>query len=732
MTPASAPAAELPANIPGPARSAFVQSVSDALGSAGPLADVQPGFMPRGGQIDMAVAVAQAIEARDVLVVEAGTGVGKTFAYLVPALLSGERVVVSTATKALQDQLFGRDLPRVLQALGLPMRSAMLKGRSSYVCAHRLHLAREVEPEGGPYAADLAEIERWAQLTRSGDLAELAQLDERSALTALVSSTRDNCLGSVCPQLRGCHVNQARRDAMKADIVVVNHHLLFADMAVREEGLTELLPSAGVVVVDEAHQLSDIGLQFLGEQWGSAALRDLAHDLLNVARPAALGMADWHGLAAALESCALDLLDMAKRAVAPARYAWTAIKNEVALLADDAQSGLDESWDWPLASPGGAPSPGAPSGVDARAWGAAMAAASQCLQDCAHALALANQGSGALARLGQRADALAALADVFAAPVDPVCVRWMDLTREGFRLIESPHNIADMLRKRLMRLTPTTATKTATDDAPAQQEPSATAWVFTSATLGDDKNLNWFTEACGLQQARSLRIASPFDYALQAALYVPADAPSPAHSAHSSWVAELAANAVAVLGGRTLVLTTTVRALRAVSDALRAHLADSPGITVLVQGERPKRWLMERFRTGNAEGAAGCVLVATASFWEGFDVPGASLQLVIIDKLPFPPPGDPLVEARMQRTDSAGKNAFAHHAVPEAAVALRQGAGRLIRSETDRGILVVCDPRLVDKGYGKRLLRALPPMRRLDRAQAFRDAVAALAGNRAG
>lgn len=729
MTPASAPAAELDANIPGRARSAFVQSVRDALGSAGPFAGAQPGFTPRGGQIDMAVAVAQAIETRDVLVVEAGTGVGKTFAYLVPALLSGERVVVSTATKALQDQLFGRDLPRVVQALGLPMRSAMLKGRSSYVCAHRLHLAREVEPEGGPYAADLAEIERWAQLTRSGDLAELAQLDERSALTALVSSTRDNCLGSVCPQLRGCHVNQARRDAMKADIVVVNHHLLFADMAVRDEGLTELLPSAGVVVVDEAHQLSDIGLQFLGEQWGSAALRDLAHDLLNVARPAALGMADWHGLAAALESCALDLKNIAKSAGAPARYAWSAIKNEVMLHANGAQPVQDAPWDWPLASAGGALLPGAPLGVDARAWGAAMAAASQCLQDCAHALALANQGSGALGRLGVRADALAALADVFAAPVDPVCVRWMDLTREGFRLIESPHNIADMLRKRLMRLP---SASTARDDAPAQQEPSATAWVFTSATLGDDKNLNWFTEACGLQQARSLRIASPFDYALQAALYLPADAPSPAHSAHSVWVAELAAGAVAVLGGRTLVLTTTLRALRAVSEALRTRLADSPDITVLVQGERPKRWLMERFRTGNAEGAAGCVLVATASFWEGFDVPGASLQLLIIDKLPFPPPGDPLVEARMQRAESAGKNAFAHHAVPEAAVALRQGAGRLIRSETDRGILVVCDPRLVDKGYGKRLLRALPPMRRLDSAQAFRDAVAALAGNRAG
>ena len=714
----------------------LVQQVVDALGSGGAFSRLQAGFRPREGQIEMAVAVAETIEAHNALVVEAGTGVGKTFAYLVPALLCGERVLVSTATKALQDQLFSRDLPRVLQALGLPMRSAMLKGRPSYLCTQRLQAARQAEPADGPYASGLAAVERWAQVTRTGDLAELAELDERSGLAALVSSTRDNCLGAACPQLRTCHVNQARRSAMAADIVVVNHHLLFADMAVRESGVAELLPSAGVVVVDEAHQLSDIGLQFLGEQWGSAAMRDLARDLVDIARPAALGMADWQGLAIALESCTLQLVELARRAGSPGRFAWSSITKDASNNASAAtgtpSNVLDDGWNWPDEILNAAQLPGAPLGVEPEAWRESLAAASQSLHDCGHALALACQSSPALGRLSERCDALASLADLFASPAGTSSVRWMELTRDAFRVVESPHNVAGALRGRLMRQPMVQQSPEAQDPqlrstAATEEKSSPTAWIFTSATLGDDTSLDWFTEPCGLQDARSLRVASPFDYALQAALYVPTDSPAPSDTAHSPWVAALASRAALTLGGRTLVLTTTLRALRSVGDALRMQLACNPQITVLVQGESPKRWLMERFRAGNANGAPGCVLVASASFWEGFDVPGESLQLVIIDKLPFPPPGDPLVDARMQRVESAGRNAFAHHAVPEAAVALRQGAGRLIRNETDRGILVVCDPRLVQKGYGKRLLRALPAMQRLDDAQAFDKAVAELA-----
>lgn len=708
------------------------REVSDALGSSGAFARLQPGFSPRAGQIEMAVAVAQAIASKSTLVAEAGTGVGKTYAYLVPALLSGERVVVSTATKALQDQLFGRDLPHVLRALGLPTRTAMLKGRPSYLCTQRLQEARQNEPRGSPHEAGLAEVQRWAQTTRTGDLAELPHLDERSGLVSMVSSTRDNCLGATCPQVRACHVNQARRAAMGADIVVVNHHLLFADMAVREAGVAELLPGVGVVVVDEAHQLNDIGLQFLGDQWGSAALRDLARDLLQIARPAALGMGDWNALAAALEACALQMLQLVRGAGTPGRFHWSVPADGVAdVLSADANAPAaaahDDSWTWAEHTP---PDAGSPQGVDPYDWRIALAASSQCLHECAQALEQACEAAPSLRQLADRCGALCLQADLFAAPADAASVRWMELTRDAFRLIESPHDVGASLRTRLMRqpaVPHTFASRNLPgadcDGSPGGGLPEQTAWIFTSATLGDDKSLDWFTEPCGLKDARTLRVASPFNYATQAALYVPADAPAPADGAHSPWVAALAARAALTLGGRTLVLTTTLKALRIVGDLLRAQLSNDSSITVLVQGEMPKRWLMERFRAGASAGTTGCVLVASASFWEGFDVPGESLQLVIIDKLPFPPPGDPLVVARMQRMESAGRSAFAHHAVPEAAVALRQGAGRLIRNETDRGILVVCDQRLVQKGYGKRLLRALPAMRRLEDAQAFERAL---------
>ncbi len=663
----------------------------------------------------MALAVAQAVGDRAALVVEAGTGVGKTFAYLVPALLSGERLLLSTATKALQDQLFGRDLPHVLKALGLPMRTALLKGRASYLCLHRLEAARQMD-DHLTTQQELADIERWSKHTRTGDLAELPQLAERSGLALLVTSTRENCLGSTCSHWQACYVNHARRSAMVADVVVVNHHLLFADMAVRESGVAELLPTVGVVVVDEAHQLNDIGLQFLGEQWGSAQLRDLARDLLATAHPAALGVADWHALAVELERCTDVLQSVGRSAGLPGRYAWN--------------PGVGRSED-----EGTLRSAAPPEGVDAAPWAQALSELATVLQQTASALAMACEASPILERMHERCTGLWDSVCRAASVGDEQHVRWLELTAKDVRLVESPLDVGGDIAGRLMHvpLCIESASGPGADDKvplahrPRNVSPAACSWIFTSATLGDDKELSWFTEPCGLQGARTLRVSSPFDYATQAALYVPAEAPSPSDLAHSAWVASFAANAALQLGGRTLVLTTTLRALRAIGEDLRVRAAAGLGLDILVQGDRPKRWLMERFREGAGQGNPGCVLVASASFWEGFDVPGHSLQLVVIDKLPFPPPGDPLVLARVQRLVSKGRSAFAHHAVPEAAIALRQGAGRLIRSETDRGILVVCDPRLATQGYGKRLLRALPPMRRLEDAQAFDGAVAELA-----
>lgn len=649
----------------------------------------------------MALAVARAIEQGGALVVEAGTGVGKTYAYLVPALLSGERVLLSTATKALQDQLYGRDLPRVLQALGLPKRTALLKGRSSYLCWHRLASARQHDMDDA-LARSLGEIEHWAHATQSGDLAELPHLDERSSIATLVTSTRENCLGADCAHARNCHVNLARRNALAADVVVVNHHLLFADMAVRESGVAELLPSVRVVVVDEAHQLNDIGVQFLGAQLGSARLQDFARDLLATGRQSGLGLSDWHALAGALE---------------------TRVRSLRALIGNAPERSVWESE--------------APQGTDEHCWTAAWGDLMASLQSISTALAHATGYVAELDRLNERCGDLLSLAQRFAAPPAGDQVRWLEATTNELRVMESPHDVAQALRSRLMGLPDVADTATDPAQGAAINEPAraqgtaanARAWIFTSATLGEDERLSWFTEPCGLQGATILRVASPFDYAAQAALYVPEYMPAPSDEGHSRAVARWVAPAAQRLSGRTLVLTTSLRALRTIAAALREQLTGEADVEVLVQGESPKRWLMERFRVGSARGEQGCVLVASATFWEGFDVPGESLQLVVIDKLPFPPPSDPLARARGQRVEAMGRSAFAHYAVPEAAMALKQGAGRLIRNETDRGILVVCDPRLTTMGYGKRLLRALPPMRRLPDGQAFDAALAALTKN---
>jgi ATP-dependent DNA helicase DinG len=656
--------------------SALQEAVLVAFGAGGALAGAADDFRRRDGQTQLALAVARTLEQGGALVAEAATGVGKTFAYLVPALLSGERVLLSTATKTLQDQLFGRDLPRLAQALGVPVRMALLKGRASYLCLHRLGFAGQIVDAREPRLRHaLSKIEQWAQATRTGDLAELPGLDERSPVIPLVTSTRENCLGAECPQFRACHVNLARRQALAADVVVINHHLFFADLAVRESGMAELLPSARVVIFDEAHQLNETGIQFLGQHLATGQLLDFARDLLATGLQHARGLADWMSLAAGVETAARDLrLTTAARGAARLRWLGAA-----------------------------------PEGVDDADWQRCLARLGSALVQAAQALDMVTELAPDLGRLHERALVLAARTDRFGAPCDPALVRWVDVAT-GLRLVESPLDIADTMRTRLL------AAPDAAAGGPGR------AWVFVSATLGDDARLSWFTQPCGLEQAEVMRIGSPFDYARQAALYVPTDIARPADAAHSAQVAQLAGNAAQRLGGRTMVLTTTLRALRTIGDALIERFGPGSGIEVLVQGALPKRVLMDRFRQAGANGQPGCVLVASASFWEGVDMPGEALQLVVIDKLPFPPPGDPLVEARCRRIEAEGRSAFASYSVPEAAVALKQGAGRLIRRETDAGLLVICDTRLASMSYGRRLLAALPPMRRLA-SQAEMDAV---------
>jgi ATP-dependent DNA helicase DinG len=689
--------------------------VEDAFAHGGVLSRAISGhqgqFAVRDGQRQMALAVAHTIERGGALVVEAGTGVGKTFAYLVPALLSGDRVMVSTATKALQDQLFARDLPRLTEALGLPLKTALLKGRSSYLCTYRLEIARQEAGLDRMAERALAKIERWAISTVKGDLAELSGLDERSPIIPLVTSTRENCLGSNCPKFKACHVNQARREALGADVVVVNHHLFFADLAVRESGMAELLPTVRVAIFDEAHQLNETGVQFLGQLLGTAQIIDLARDVLAAGLTHARGLVDWQELVRGLEYAARELRLVVGKQAPNAKLPWKGR---------------------------------APQGLQMDEWERALEAVELAMRKACEGLATVSEIAPDFVRLHERASVMAERAQLFTQPCARENVRWLDVGTQ-IRLVESPLDIAQTVREKMLGMKPPAHVSafvqaderdddedadpwTAPDDPRAFEPELNRSWIFTSATLGDDARLSWFTESCGLEDADIVVAQSPFDYASQAAVYVPTSFPKPNEPGHSSAVARLAIEGARALGGRTMVLTTTLRALRAIGDELTAAL-DGSGIGVLVQGTASKRELVARFR-GDADQRAldqarglsmpaGQVLVASASFWEGIDIPGDALQLVIIDKLPFPPPGDPLVEARSARLEAQGRSPFNDYFVAEAAIALKQGAGRLIRSESDHGMLVVTDNRLVQMGYGRRLMSALPPMTRLMNHEAF-------------
>jgi ATP-dependent DNA helicase DinG len=651
--------------------------VEEAFSPKGVLSRATKHFVPRSGQTAMALAVTHAIEDGRPLVVEASTGVGKTYSYLVPALLSGERILLSTATKALQDQLFGRDLPRLIEALELPVRTALLKGRASYLCLHRLDMARqETILPPSVTALSLAKVEHWTHITRTGDLAELPGLDERSPMIPLITSTRDNCLGSHCPRIRACHVNLARKEAMVADVVVINHHLFFADLAVRESGVAELLPSVRIAIFDEAHQLNETGVQFLGSHLTTGQLLDFCSDLLVAGMQLARGLVDWQEVVGATERAARKLRLCADKHYPGSKLRWT---GEV------------------------------PEGLTAFDWQHALEAVHvACTQACA-ALDTVSEIAPDFVRLYDRAAQLAERVESFVNACKPGYVRWVDVGTQ-LRLVESPLDISSVVKSKMLG---------ASDESPK-------TWIFTSATLGDDEKLTWFTQPCGLEEADVLRIGSPFDYELQAALYIPPNFPKPSDPIHTRKVAENAVVWSRELGGRTMVLTTTLRALRTIGEALKVAFEQLGEVQVLVQGSMPKRALIERFREGNSLGRKGCILVASASFWEGIDVPGDALQLVIIDKLPFPPPNDPLAEARSKLLESQGRSAFNDYFLPEAAVALKQGAGRLIRRETDQGVLVVCDSRLVFMGYGRRLLKALPPMQRLPSEQALMERLKSL------
>src|SRR5271170_4815324 len=590
----------------------------------------------------MAEAVAQAIAERSPLLAEAGTGTGKTFAYVVPALLSGGKVIVSTGTKTLQDQLFARDLPLVRDALKVPLTVALLKGRANYVCHY--HLARARQTDSFTSRADagyLGRIESFARTSISGDKAELTTVPDSAAIWAQVTSTRDNCLGGECPHYGECFVMRARKEALAADIVVINHHLFFADVVLKDEGLSELLPACNTVILDEAHQLPDTATLFFGKELAAGQLAELARDAeiesLKTARDYAPLPDAAQGLSQALRRVRLAVGD------APGKWSYADTMRRADLVV-----ALD-----------------------------ALAAA---LDRLAAELALQAERSDMLAQCASRTrEAVAHLAR-WRDRDDPDWIRWFDVSARGWQLHASPLSIAEIFAR--------------------QVADSARAWIFTSATLAVGGDFTHFQRELGLTHAATGCWDSPFHYAEQALLYLPRDLPEPNSVEHTDAVVNAALPALKASGGRAFLLFTTLRALGRAREGIAAALArEGLDYPLLVQGEGSRSELLSRFRQlGNA------VLLGSQSFWEGVDVQGEALSVVIIDKLPF--------AARLERIARQGGNAFLEYQLPQAAISLKQGAGRLIRSESDRGVLMICDRRLADKPYGRRILGALPAMKR--------------------
>ncbi len=597
----------------------------------------------------MALAVAEAIRDNAILIAEAGTGTGKTFAYLVPALLNGGKVVISTGTKNLQDQLFQKDLPMVRDALKAPVSVALLKGRSNYVCHYHLELAQS----NGLFKTredvkHLAKIVNYAKVTQSGDKSGLADVPETAPIWMHVTSTRDNCLGQECPMHKECFVLKARKEAMEADIVVVNHHLFFADVMLRDEGVAELLPACNTVIFDEAHQLPETASLFFGESISTSQLFDLAQD----ARIEALTNAkDFAALPVAcdvLEKAGRDLRLVFKREGRMAAQATEDIKD----------------------------------------FAAALKTLGEKLGDLSGLLEKQAERSEGLESCWQRAQALAQQLKHWQDGDVPETVRWLEVFHHSLQLNSTPLSIAEIFKKQIGG--------------------HPRAWIFTSATLAVKQNFAHYQAEMGLQEARTACWDSPFDYPEQALLYVPQNLPEPNTEGYTDAVVQAALPLIEASRGRAFLLFTSLRAMQRAYEILQAEF-DRKNLKypLLIQGEGSRNELLARFREhGNA------VLLGSQSFWEGVDVRGEALSLVVIDKLPFAPPDDPVLAARIAEMNKQGRNAFMEFQLPRTIINLKQGAGRLIRDESDRGVLMICDPRLISKHYGKRIWQSLPPFKR--------------------
>jgi ATP-dependent DNA helicase DinG len=638
----------------------FTQNISALFAPNGALAQHIPNFRSRPQQVEMAEAIAEAIEGNSLLIAEAGTGTGKTFAYLVPALLGGGKVVLSTGTKNLQDQLFQRDLPTVRDALKAPVSIALLKGRSNYVCHY--HLERAQSDGRLPTREDvrhLARIVQYSKITQTGDKSGLADVPETATIWPLVTSTRENCLGQECPMHKECFVLKARKEAMEADVVVVNHHLFFADVMLRDEGVAELLPTCNTVIFDEAHQLPETASLFFGENISTTQLLELSRDTTIEALSGAKDFTPLPDACSAVEKSARDFRLVFKKNEGRMNA------DEAALLSDFADALLQMSTQLGKLNE----------------LLETQAERSEGLENCW------NRGLELLRKIKHWQDV--SQMDV---------VRWIEIFNHSVQLNTTPLSIADIFARQL-------------DGTPR-------AWIFTSATLAVKKDFSHYQAEMGLITARTACWESPFNYPEQALLYVPENMPEPNSTGYTEAVVAAALPLIISSKGRAFLLFTSLRAMQRAHEILQAEF-DRKNLKypLMLQGEGSRNDLLARFRDhGNA------VLLGSQSFWEGVDVRGEALSLVVIDKLPFAPPDDPVLAARIAQITKQGRNAFMEYQLPRAVINLKQGAGRLIRDEFDRGVLMICDPRLISKPYGKRVWQSLPPFKRtrvLAEAEAF-------------
>jgi ATP-dependent DNA helicase DinG len=621
----------------------------------GPLATATPTYRVRTGQIALAQAILDNLESRATLVAEAGTGVGKTFAYLVPLLHRGEKALISTATRHLQDQLMEKDLPRVKAAFGVSVQAAVLKGRSNYLCLHRIE---QHETEGRftrrEDAQAFREIVRFSKLTSTGDIAECTSVAETSSIWSQATSTRENCLGQNCPQLADCFVMAARKKASDADVIVVNHHLLCADMALREEGFGELLPTVAHVVIDEAHALPEIAVQFFGHSLSTQTINVFTRDTLAAGLSLARDAASWPDLCGAVDS-ATSNLRLLLGGGAGQRLAWDQLST--AQRAD---------------------------------WQEKLEGLRSALQSMNAVLELNAERHIELEQLQVRCqELLARLAHFFKHDEDALVVRWVEATKYSMTLHVTPYDIRERFTQ--------------------EMDKHARSWSFVSATLAVSGSFSHFNERLGLERAHTLIAESPFQFQEQGLLYVPQNSPDPkspqlmAQLLEQPEVSEL----IDDCAGGVFLLCTSHRAVGLAKDWLSRWAIRHPDRLILVQGDAPRGALIDQFRN---HGRA--VLAGSHSFWEGVDVPGIALSMVVIDKLPFAPPDDPVLAARARWLERQGRDPFMTLQVPEAALLLKQGVGRLIRSETDRGVVVIGDRRLAETAYGRRILRSLPDFRR--------------------